>query len=166
MYNRFRSFSVVISAFHGHWAAELGQQLLQLWSFEWVISGGVSEASINVLLLLLLKNLEDMKSFLDFWNATKRKYFLSIWVEFQNFKDIWTVCKGVRLWVKSNSYFSGLGGALEGHPLPCPARVAKGQRLPSAWTSAPNAVLPGLFWEHLQNSHWDRKHLDSPFRWE
>lgn len=67
---------------------------------------------------------------------------------------------------KQSFCFSGLGGALEGHPFSCPARVAKGQRLPPARTSAPYALFSSLLWKHLQNSHWDRKHLDSPVRWE
>lgn len=60
---------------------------------------------------------------------------------------------------------SGVGGSLEGHPFPCPARVAQRQRLPLAWTSATYAFFSSLLWEHFQNSHRDWKHLDSPVRW-
>lgn len=59
---------------------------------------------------------------------------------------------------------SGLGGSLEGHPFPCPARVAQRQRLPLARTSATYAFFSSLLWEHFQNPHWDWKHLDSPAR--
>lgn len=59
---------------------------------------------------------------------------------------------------------SGLGGSLEGHPFPRPARVAQRQRLPLAWTSAAYAFFSSLLWEHFQNSHWDWKHLDTPVR--
>lgn len=59
---------------------------------------------------------------------------------------------------------SGLGGSLEGHPFPCPARVAQRQRLPLARTSATYAFFSSMLWEHFQNPHWDWKHLDSPAR--
>lgn len=60
---------------------------------------------------------------------------------------------------------SGLGGSLEGHPFPCPARVAQRQWLPLAWSSAAYAFFSSLLWEHFPNSYWDWKHLDSPARW-
>ena len=63
------------------------------------------------------------------------------------------------------SCFSGLGGALESHSLSRAARLAEGQWLPPAWTSTSYALLQGLFRQHLQNSHRDWKHLDSPVRW-
>lgn len=60
---------------------------------------------------------------------------------------------------------SGLGGSLEGHSFPCPARVAQRQWLPLAWASAAYAFFSSLLWEHFQNSYRDWKHLDSPVRW-
>ena len=55
---------------------------------------------------------------------------------------------------------SGLGGPLEGHPLPRAPGVAEGQRLPLARTQTAHALVPRLLRQHLQNSHRDRQHLD------